>query len=208
LLSCAKRALRRPREEEARRLQEDIEKDTRKAVLNLLDSQEVQGKLQPLWIGRVSDSMKTQPTQMPDRKNGTNADLLSPEQMSNAIIPSLLKVLAGILLQEAESLEKLNVRKNRELSFHEQVVNFERGLIERALSLTSGNQLKAARLLGMKKSTLNGKIKIYGISIKQFVQTQSPDLSGRLVCAKTDQQISRIPNRVHYSGSAHDSEQR
>lgn len=110
---------------------------------------------------------------MSERENIANPQLPTVKVMSSATISSVLKVLAGILLQEAESLEKVTISENRELNFHDEVKEFERGLIERALAMSDGNQLRAARLLGMKKSTLNGKIKIYNIAIKRFVHPES-----------------------------------
>ena len=50
----------------------------------------------------------------------------------------------------------------------EEVRGFETDLIQAALVKTGGNQLRAARLLGLKHTTLNAKIKRYGISIRPF----------------------------------------
>ena len=47
------------------------------------------------------------------------------------------------------------------VDFYAEVVKFEAELIKQALTLTAGNQRAAARLLGMKASTLCGKIKSY-----------------------------------------------
>lgn len=47
-----------------------------------------------------------------------------------------------------------------------EVQNYEIKLIELALKLTNGNQSKAVKLLGIKKSTLNAKIKRYNILAK------------------------------------------
>jgi DNA-binding protein Fis len=44
-----------------------------------------------------------------------------------------------------------------------EVRRFEQGIIERALELTKGNQKRAAELLGLQSSTLNSKIKKYGL---------------------------------------------
>jgi DNA-binding NtrC family response regulator len=44
---------------------------------------------------------------------------------------------------------------------------FERGIIERALELTKGNQKHAAKLLGLQSSTLHAKIKKYGLNASQ-----------------------------------------
>jgi Bacterial regulatory protein, Fis family len=138
---------------------------------------------------------------MSDRENSTKPELVSPEAMSSATISSLLKVLAGILIKEADSLEKVSMKNNRKINFHDEVKDFECRLIERALSVTSGSQLKAALLLGMKKSTLNGKIKLYNISIKQFVQAQSRGFSHGPFDDNTNHRVSGTPNRVQNFGS-------
>ena len=46
---------------------------------------------------------------------------------------------------------------------------YEVELIRRALKLTSGNQARAARLLGVKATTLNSKIKRYGLLEQDFI---------------------------------------
>jgi len=44
----------------------------------------------------------------------------------------------------------------------------ERPLIERALEKTSGNQIKAAKLLGINRNTLRTKIKKLGIHVDRW----------------------------------------
>ncbi len=51
------------------------------------------------------------------------------------------------------------------------ISNLERGLILRALQKTKGNQLKAAILLGIHRSTLRGKMEKYNIK-KEIVVTE------------------------------------
>jgi transcriptional regulator with GAF, ATPase, and Fis domain len=48
-----------------------------------------------------------------------------------------------------------------EISFYEEVRRFEIGLITRALLRAQGKQIAAARLLGLKPTTLNAKMKQY-----------------------------------------------
>lgn len=48
-----------------------------------------------------------------------------------------------------------------EMSFYEEVRRFEIGLITRALQRAHGKQNEAARLLGLKATTLNAKMKQY-----------------------------------------------
>ena len=64
----------------------------------------------------------------------------------------------------------------------EEVRRFEINLIERALRRTGGNQVRAARMLGMKVTTLNSKIIRYGINPDQVVAGNlvEPPLQGNL----------------------------
>ncbi len=81
-----------------------------------------------------------------------------------------LKQLALKLLLEAQALNEtptLDVRNG--IDFYEEVKRFEVDLIQRALSVTRGNQVRAARLLKMKVTTLNTKIKHFDINIDVLV---------------------------------------
>ncbi len=75
-----------------------------------------------------------------------------------------LRELVLMLLRELESLrpEQL-MRPDSDASLQARVQEFETNLIRQALSRTSGNQSRAARLLGVKHTTLNAKIHRYGI---------------------------------------------
>ena len=91
-------------------------------------------------------------------RTGANDD---EEKAASALSTTkTLKQLALKLLLEAQALNEvptLDVRNG--IDFYEEVKRFEVDLIERALSFTHGNQLRAARLLKMKVTTLNTKIK-------------------------------------------------
>lgn len=81
-----------------------------------------------------------------------------------------LKQLALKLLLEAQSLNETAAPDVRNgIDFYEEVKRFEVDLIQRALSFTRGNQVRAARLLNMKVTTLNSKIKHYDININVLV---------------------------------------
>jgi transcriptional regulator with GAF, ATPase, and Fis domain len=69
------------------------------------------------------------------------------------------------LLDEVESLAiSRPVDIKRGARFSDEVRQFEVSLIRTALGRTSGSQTRAARLLGLKPTTLNAKIKRYGIT--------------------------------------------
>jgi transcriptional regulator with GAF, ATPase, and Fis domain len=77
-----------------------------------------------------------------------------------------LRELVLMLLSEVESLQI--DRPNRSdcgAGLQDQVQRFERDLIRQALHRTHGNQAQAARLLGVKHTTLNAKIRRYKISL-------------------------------------------
>jgi DNA-binding protein Fis len=81
-----------------------------------------------------------------------------------------LKQLALRLLLEAQTLNEVPTLDVRDgIDFYEEVKRFEIDLIQSALSHTDGNQVRAARLLNMKVTTLNSKIKQYGININVLV---------------------------------------
>ena len=75
-----------------------------------------------------------------------------------------LKVLALTLLREVESLEQQGASGTPgPLNLQSEVHRFEAEMIRSALIRTGGRQRRAARLLGMKTTTLNTKIKRYQI---------------------------------------------
>jgi len=94
------------------------------------------------------------------------------EQSRNRI--NRLLDLADMLLRETETLardkaftEESNRLRSLNFSdgidFYREVERFETGLIRLALEQTGGHQARAARLLHIKPTTLNSKIKLYGI---------------------------------------------
>ena len=63
--------------------------------------------------------------------------------------------------EEATRLRPLDIVTG--IDFYAEVERFETHLIKMALAETGGNQAKAARLLGIKATTLNSKIKLFNI---------------------------------------------
>jgi transcriptional regulator with GAF, ATPase, and Fis domain len=61
-------------------------------------------------------------------------------------------------------------------NFFEQVREYEKELIGEALFLTRGNQAKAARLLGLRPTTLNSQIQRLGIDVRSFRGPNHPAL--------------------------------
>ena len=79
-----------------------------------------------------------------------------------------LKVLALTLLREVEYLEEHDGSNALDaLNLQSAVHRFEAEMIRSALIRTGGRQRRAARLLGMKPTTLNTKIKRYKIERRE-----------------------------------------
>jgi transcriptional regulator with GAF, ATPase, and Fis domain len=75
-----------------------------------------------------------------------------------------LRQNAFTLLQEVKQLSSLSYADiSRGIDLYKETCRFEIRLIQKALEETDGNQVRAARLLGLNNTTLNAKIKRYGI---------------------------------------------
>lgn len=87
---------------------------------------------------------------------------------SDASVDVRLNTLRETVLQLLDEVESLAISRpvdiKRGACFSDEVRQFEVSLIRTALGRTSGSQTRAARLLGLKPTTLNAKIKRYGIS--------------------------------------------
>ena len=77
-----------------------------------------------------------------------------------------LKELVLRLLFEVQSINEVgSVAIESGFDFYDEVSRFEIDLIRRALVQTGGHQVQAAKLLNLKVTTLNSKIKHYQISL-------------------------------------------
>ncbi len=77
----------------------------------------------------------------------------------------LLKSMALTLLYEVRALNgAATIDIQNGIDFYEEVRRFETELIKLALEQTGGHQIRAARLLGLKVTTLNSIIKRYQIT--------------------------------------------
>lgn len=80
----------------------------------------------------------------------------------------VLKDLALALLNEVQTLsDNQPLHDNEAIDFYDEVRRFEIELITRALKRTGGHQMRAARLLNVKVTTLNSKIKRYNIIVME-----------------------------------------
>ncbi len=82
----------------------------------------------------------------------------------------VIKGIARALELNADNCENvLDLDERHGVDFYEEVTKFEVELIRQALAHTHGNQRAAARLLGLKTTTLNTKVKSYKLDIDSQV---------------------------------------
>ena len=96
--------------------------------------------------------------------NGSDSATPAPAESS---VDARLNTLRETVLQLLDEVECLAISKPVDIKngarFSDEVRQFEMSLIRTALGRTSGSQTRAAKLLGLKPTTLNAKIKRYGI---------------------------------------------
>jgi len=99
---------------------------------------------------------------------------LAPSEEGGSSRVSRMVDLASSLMREAkvlardkafadESASLKNLDFANGIDFYNEVQRFETALIKLALEQSNGNQARAARLLGLRATTLNSKIKAYNI---------------------------------------------
>src|SRR5688572_12707663 len=94
---------------------------------------------------------------------GFDSNKPSTAEMDNRL--EALRVLSNSLVREIKALRKGKITVYpTKINLIEEVQRFEKELIRCALVRTGGKQRQAARLLNVKVSTLNMKIKRYGIN--------------------------------------------
>jgi DNA-binding NtrC family response regulator len=109
-------------------------------------------------------------------KNGANGHDGVETLKQNCL--EALRTLTAQLMREIEVLKTTHSNfyfedPKSDVCFEEAVRNFEIELIRSALIRCGGNQTRAARLLGLKITTLNTKIKRYNIVLDNLADGQS-----------------------------------
>ena len=102
-----------------------------------------------------------------DSRTGSSlSNRLASSENTLPVRIEMLKNVALNLLKEVQALSTLEEADIiRGINFYDEVERFERELITRALELTGGHQVRASRLLGLKVTTLNSKVKRYQIPL-------------------------------------------
>lgn len=105
--------------------------------------------------------------------NGNSAPYQAPPRLSGLARHNLdnLREAALTVLKEVDSLTSNEPEPERKLGLQEEVQRYEIELIRAALQKTRGNQRRAAKLLDVKVTTLNCKIKRYGIEVADLTSS-------------------------------------
>ncbi len=102
-------------------------------------------------------------------RNKPNEAFIARSMWRQASSPriSILKQLAAKLVSEVETLnDKERFDFAAGFKLNEEMQKFEMDMIRHALYLTNGHQSFAAKLLGIKKTTLHAKLKRFSIDRK------------------------------------------
>ena len=99
-------------------------------------------------------------------QQNTNVANIERNLWKNSTTPrmSIVKQLLSKLQAELETVnETEQIKFGEDFSLYEQIKSFEIDMIRHALYLTNNNQRVAAQMLGINYTTLNSKVKRYGI---------------------------------------------
>lgn len=107
---------------------------------------------------------------MQSNNSGNNKDSDNVLQVLKAAQTDALKLLSQLLLREIDALINLEEKINEgtsgmNINLYDEMQRFEASMIRSALIRSGGVQRKAAKLLGLKVTTLNIKIKRYKIDL-------------------------------------------
>ena len=103
-----------------------------------------------------------------DQNQATSVDEAVDSSNARNSMTTLRELVLRVLCEVQSINEVTPVIIGQNFDFYEEVRRFEVDLIKRALLQTGGHQVRAAKLLNLKVTTLNSKIKHYNISLGAF----------------------------------------
>lgn len=128
-----------------------------------------------MWRGEgLSSALSSAPA-------GQSSMLLREATLDNRL--DALREVALTLLGAVDSLRSAQPSRGHSIRLQDEVQQFETDLIRTALERTGGNQASAARLLGVKHTTLNSKIKRYKICCDGSANEANKDIGNREIAA-------------------------
>ena len=129
-----------------------------------------------------------------NHRSGRLDSMVSTDSVTTYHVQAL-KSLVTLLLQEVAFLESITVEKGTEgaeprVPLERKLEQFEISLIRKALFEAAGNQVKAARILGVGATTLNAKLKRLGIDARVFGGLPNQDTAGSGVSVRSLHKLS------------------
>lgn len=122
-----------------------------------------------LLIADNEKKVKEMLTQMLNQVGNTNISIVKQEDIIKVIQKDNLKDLVS-LKDKIVELEESLYNDKRGALYKAILEVIEKPLIEHILERTEGNQLKAAKILGINRNTIRTKIKKLGINPEVFKQ--------------------------------------
>jgi len=114
-----------------------------------------------------NDRVKEIITQMLNQIGNTNIDIVKQENVVKIIKKDEIRELVS-LKDKIVELEESLYNEKKGLLYKSVLEVIEKPLIEHILERTEGNQLKAARILGINHNTMHAKIRRLGIDAKKW----------------------------------------
>jgi DNA-binding protein Fis len=118
--------------------------------------------------GRMNLTATWENEELEGRGNVDSPDENSETTPSRNSIATLRELVLRLLCEVQGINETNTLIIGSGFDFYDEVSRFEIDLIKRALLQTGGHQVHAAKLLNLKVTTLNSKIKHYNISLSGF----------------------------------------
>lgn len=120
-----------------------------------------------IWIEDNEEKIKEMLLEMLTKVGNTNLDIVKQENVIKIMKKDEIKNMVSLKDKVIELEESLyNERKGKLYRSVLEVI--EKPLIEHVLERTEGNQLKAARILGMNRNTIRTKIQRLGIDVSRW----------------------------------------
>jgi transcriptional regulator with GAF, ATPase, and Fis domain len=121
-----------------------------------------------IWRGEAIASV------LSSAQAGQSSTLLREATLEHRL--EALRDVALTLLDAVDSLRSSQPARGQSVRLQDEVQRFETDLIRTALERTGGNQARAARLLGVKHTTLNAKIRRYQIQCEGYANQNDKDV--------------------------------
>lgn len=122
-----------------------------------------------LWIADNVEKIKETLLDMLTKEGNTCLNIVKEENIIKILKKDDIKSMVS-LEDKLIELEEALYREKKGVLYKSILEIIERPLLEHILERTEGNQLKAARILGMNRNTIRAKIKKLGINTQMYKQ--------------------------------------